>query len=83
MKQGYELERKCERSAKRQEVIGNILVKDGGKIGKGNKEGRDRSEEENERRRKEIFQREMYVMYEMYKIQFKELCVELTLERRN
>jgi hypothetical protein len=37
------------------------LVKDGGKIGKRNKEGKDRSEEENEGRRKEIFQREMYV----------------------
>jgi hypothetical protein len=37
------------------------LVKDGGKIGKRNKAGKDRSEEENEGRRKEIYEREMYV----------------------
>jgi hypothetical protein len=37
------------------------LVKDGGKIGKRNKVRKDRSEEENEGRRKEIFEREMYV----------------------
>jgi len=37
------------------------LVKDGCKIGNRNKTGKDRREEENEGRRKEIFEREMYV----------------------
>jgi hypothetical protein len=37
------------------------LVKDGGKIGNRNKAGKDRSGEENEGRRKEIFEREVYV----------------------
>jgi hypothetical protein len=45
------MERKCEQSAKRHEVIGNILVKVGGKIGKRNEERKDRSEEENEKRK--------------------------------
>jgi hypothetical protein len=58
MKRRYEMERKCEQSAKRHKEIGNILVKDGGKRNKG---GKDRSEEENKRRRKEIFEREIYV----------------------
>jgi hypothetical protein len=37
------------------------LIKDGGKIKKRNKAGKDRSEEENKGRRKEIFEWEMYV----------------------
>jgi len=37
------------------------LVKDGGKIEKRSKAGKDRSEEENEGRRKKIFEREIYV----------------------
>lgn len=36
------------------------MVKVGGKIGKRNKAGKDRSEEENEGRRKKIFEREVY-----------------------